>query len=352
MTARMQPRIALRRVDATVWAMQRLARLYGTDIALEDGIIGQLRLHVNFAALPSVPDMDHIDTGNALAVSTRFGRAFWFDYAALLLAFTGVGIDCASTSSARMAFARHAVAALPAALQSALGDPVVCAPHDRPARDGVLAHLRCELPSMRLAMRLFIEVDSLQAMLDDGPWCPIPAAPPNWLAALPSQLRVAVGEVGIPPQSLAQLRRGDVVRLPTSQWDTAGHGDIRIFNRRVEVRWLTDQRCFEVQRMFPDRSPPNLAVDAEAPPSGLLDTAELPVRLRFSLGTLTLTLGDVAAIRGGTLLRLEGGLPPSVHIEANGVLLGYGELVDLDGHLAVEVTDWPQAAAKPQPPHS
>jgi type III secretion protein Q len=66
--------------------------------------------------------------------------------------------------------------------------------------------------------------------------------------------------------------------------------------------------------------------------------------LSFVIGTLDLPLGALAAASGGTLLRLAEGMPPTVRIEANGVLVGYGELVDLDGRLAVEITQWHSAS--------
>ncbi len=154
----------------------------------------------------------------------------------------------------------------------------------------------------------------------------------------------------MPPHCLARLRRGDVIPLPADAFDTTGRGHFRIFDRLAYVRWLDDQHCFEVQHV--DRQQPIASnLDAEPPrAAACIDTTTLPVRLSFSLGSLSLALGDVAAIRSGTLLRLEGGLPPSVRIEVNGVPVGYGELVDLDGRLAVEITEWPHPAAESPSP--
>jgi type III secretion protein Q len=336
-----------RRVDATTWATRRLLRTYRAELASDDGAVRQ-HLHLS-------PDGPRHAGGEreGLRVSTRFGHAVWFDYEALLLACTGIDVESASTPPTRAAFVRYAVAALPASMQAALGEPVVTAgPHGVPADGWIAAYLRYDAAPVRLAMRLAIDANGLQAMLEDGPWHPASVTPPAWLTALPSRHSIVAGEVTVPPDSLVHLRRGDVIPLPVDAFDTTGRGRFRIFDRLAHVRWLDDQHCFEVQHMSTDNnlSPPGL--DAEPPRAAVrVDTTRLPVRLSFSLGSLSLALGDVAAVRSGTLLRLEGGLPPRVRIEANGVPVGYGELVDLDGRLAVEVTEWPNAGpcAGPHP---
>ena len=80
--------------------------------------------------------------------------------------------------------------------------------------------------------------------------------------------------------------------------------------------------------------------------SATIDLAAIPIRLSFSLGTLALTVGELAALGPGSLLKLAHSLPPHVTIAANGVPVGTGELVDLDGQLAVEITDWARGNAR------
>jgi type III secretion protein Q len=341
MTAGAHRRFMPRRVNATMWATRRLLRTYRAELASDDGTPRQ-QLHLS----PAGPR--HADEREGLCVSTRFGHAIWFDYEALLLACTGIDVESAFTRPARVAFARYAVAALPASMHAAMGEPVVIAgPHRVPADGWIAANLRYDAAPVRLAMRLAIDADGLQAMLEDGPWRPDPVPPPAWLIALPSRHGIVAGEVTMPPHSVHCLRRGDVIPLPADAFDTTGCGHVRIFDRIARVRWLDDQRSFEVQNMSTDNNPAPPGLEAEpVPAAACVDATKLPIRLSFSLGSLQLPLGDVAAIRSGTLLRLEDGLPPRVRIEANGVPVGYGELVDLDGRLAVEITEWPHTAAE------
>ncbi|MEX3957902.1 type III secretion system cytoplasmic ring protein SctQ [Trinickia sp. EG282A] len=337
-------RLAPRRVDTATLSARRLLRTYWTELALEDGTITRWHLSTDRAQCTA-----H-DPG--LPVSTRFGPTIWLDYRALLLALTGIDIDAAPTPSARTAFVRYAVASLPESLFTALGEPLVEGDaHGLPPDAPIVASLRCETKSIRLAMRLLIRADALLALIEHGPWRPAPTTPPAWLIALPSRTRVVAGELTLPATRFSQLRRADVIVLPDSAFDVAGNGRIRIFDRLAEVRWLDDRHCFEVQRMSPEDTPSPPAHHAEtAPADAGADMTALPVRLSFSLGALSLPMGEVAAIRAGTVLRLEGALPPSVRIEANGVPLGYGELVDLDGRLAVEIVEWPRVDSGPQSP--
>ena len=72
----------------------------------------------------------------------------------------------------------------------------------------------------------------------------------------------------------------------------------------------------------------------------------LPVRLSFDLGELSLTLAQLQALQPGQVLQLGHPLSAGVHIRANGVLLGEGDLVEIDGQLGVSVRSlWPADGA-------
>ncbi len=345
MTTNSYPRLAPRRVEAATWAAQRLLQSYQAELALEDGTAAHWQLSV-------IASRRAVDR-RGLLVSTCFGLTGWLDYRALLLALTGIDVETAQTPSARIAFARYAIASLPASLYAALGDPIVQADScEMPPDASIVVNLRCETASIRISMRLVIRASDLPAMIECGAWRPVPTAPPTWLVALPSRARVIAGETTLPFERFAHLQRADVLVLPASAFDVGGRGHIRIFDRLAEVQWSGDRHCFEVQRVSIESNessvPPASCTAETAPAIAGADITTLPVRLSFSLGTLSLPMGEVAAIRAGTLLRLEGGLPPAVRIEANGVPLGHGELVDLDGRLAVEIVEWPRVASGPQ----
>ena len=63
----------------------------------------------------------------------------------------------------------------------------------------------------------------------------------------------------------------------------------------------------------------------------------LPVRLSFDLGELGLTLAQVQALQPGQTLELGHPLAAGVNIRANGLLIGEGDLVEIDGQWGVAI---------------
>lgn len=65
---------------------------------------------------------------------------------------------------------------------------------------------------------------------------------------------------------------------------------------------------------------------------------EVPVELTFGLGSASASLGDIRALGEGHVFRLARPLQDAVDIRLSGELIGRGELVLVDGTLAVRVT--------------
>lgn len=73
----------------------------------------------------------------------------------------------------------------------------------------------------------------------------------------------------------------------------------------------------------------------------IVDPAQLndvPVEIRFDLGTASLPLGALRALGEGQVFRLSRGLTRAVDIRFSGELIGHGELVMVDEELAVRIT--------------
>jgi type III secretion protein Q len=161
-------------------------------------------------------------------------------------------------------------------------------------------------------------------------------------------LPLIVGATTLPLADYRALTCGDVVRVESTPFDVTGRAIVRFAGRRLHLCWLDAQRCFEVQAMSDDSPFPDPAIDdTAAGATSSIQLSAIPVRLSFSLGVLSLTVGDISEIGMGSLLPLDRGVPPQVKIEANGLPIGAGELVDLDGKLAVEITEWPHDGAAP-----
>jgi type III secretion protein Q len=349
MPARTTTPVALRRLDTLAKARHRLTRAHQAHCPLTGG--GEAQLVVREDVYP--PN----DESPGLPLSTRFGPAIAFDYASLLLACTGIDMTRPRKPAAQLALARYAFAALAPAFQHALGEPDVSATaaaalHDEPVFP---IYLTVHLPSIRLPMRWRMTAAGVQALLDSDPWHPVaePVSPPRWLTAIAAAIPVDVGEAILPLAECNTLSCGDVICLAPSAFDVTGRANLPIGQCALQLRWLDTHRCFEVENMThaPCAAPQHPASGTvSASTDASIDPARIPIRLSFSIGTLGTTVGELAALRPGSLLELQRGMPPEVTIEANGSTIGSGELVELDGRLAVQITRWPQSCtARPAP---
>ena len=340
--------IRLRHIDAIAQARHRLVRTHRAHCPLTGGGDAQLFIRED-VQLPT-------DGGQGLPLSTRFGPVIAYDYASLLLACTGIDTTGPTKPSAQAALARYGFAALAPALQNALGEPAVSdtAATALQQEPTFAIHVLIRLPSLRLTMRWVMTATGLHRLLDSDPWHPIAeaSAPPSWLSALPIAIPIDVGESTLPFSECNRLARGDIVRIASSAFDVAGRAIVSLGPCALHLRWLDIHRCFEVENMtHPAYASPHDTDTADAAAAAdtrsaiapaSIDTGSIPVRLSFSLGTLRMTVAEVAALRPGALLELKHGMPPRVTIEANGIAIGSGELVDLDGRLAIEISQWPR----------
>ncbi len=67
---------------------------------------------------------------------------------------------------------------------------------------------------------------------------------------------------------------------------------------------------------------------------------QLPVKLEFVLYRKNVTLAELEAMGQQQLLSLPTNVELNVEIMANGVLLGNGELVQMNDTLGVEIHEW------------
>ena len=85
---------------------------------------------------------------------------------------------------------------------------------------------------------------------------------------------------------------------------------------------------------------PQAQAEAEAPHGGPAPSLDrLPVRLLFEVGSIDMPLAAIRRLGPGSVIDLERPLPPAVIVRCRGAVLARGELVDLGGRLAVQITD-------------
>jgi flagellar motor switch protein FliN/FliY len=65
--------------------------------------------------------------------------------------------------------------------------------------------------------------------------------------------------------------------------------------------------------------------------------ADIPVKLTFSLGQVNLSVAQIMQLQQGSVLQLEKTTPAQVEIYANNKRIGSGEVVEVEGMLAVQI---------------
>ena len=173
------------------------------------------------------------------------------------------------------------------------------------------------------------------------------------LASLRFPLRFELGCTQLRLHELRTIVAGDIVSV--EEWRSAGAAIVATatVGDDARTRWtalaegtrVTLQQLTEVP-MNQDRATmaaPDLAGAASAPASGpVVDRLDaLEVTLRFEVGELEVTLGELRNIRPGHVFELSQPLNQSVvRILAHGNMLGKGHLVAVGEKLGVRVTEF------------
>ena len=189
--------------------------------------------------------------------------------------------------------------------------------------------------------------DSLGLMLIAGlvsARTPAPGGLEGADSALPLRLAVQLGSTTLPLAQLRALRLGDIVLVKRMLREPDGVFHLRLdldhsggsaaFRARLEEGALIS--LDELVPIMPDTPPMPPAPPAPPTPQDTpLALEQLPVRLDFDLGELTLTLAQLRTLHPGQALPLSAPISGAVTIRANGAVIGSGELVEIDGRSGV-----------------
>jgi type III secretion protein Q len=209
-------------------------------------------------------------------------------------------------------------------------------------------------------LRGFLQFES-QAALDTlvpahigvGPSSgPADAAVDAMLEDLRLPLAFRIGTTPIRLREVASIRPGDIVSI--EQWASSGAAIVltaklggsagRQLVAHAEGSRITVQSSKDsaMNRDMPLASPAVPADAAEASPHLPIDRLDaLEVALRFEVGDLSLSLGELKAIRAGHVFDLGQPLNRSpVRIVAHGNVLGKGHLVAIGDRLGVRVSEF------------
>lgn len=375
------------RLGAGVRVALRLQSLFTTDAAVAGP-------HPDACGEPAWLEIQPAEPGASkpqgrVALVGPTGRLWIDNGSAFLHALTGIALDDGEgpgEGAARAAWldTRQWLAGAASAALAATGWPVRdhielvdpmpggATSHDAEETDG-----RAPLRRLQLQLRTEDHVFTTHGWTEDAAWVErlrdaTPMAGRARLDDAVVQAAVVVARHRLRRGALRALRPGSLIR-PTQAWPVDGRGPWRLGAIGWQAR-LTGQGL-ELEQMMD-----NTAYDPTDPPGDPLDSAapegasafdgadatteawndapaepgtpsspaldDLPITLQFEAGQIRLTVAQAARLAPGAVLGLQQTPGPAqVVIRAGGVALGTGELVEVDGRLAVQILRWTGAAA-------
>nr|WP_254213214.1 type III secretion system cytoplasmic ring protein SctQ [Burkholderia multivorans] len=263
----------------------------------------------------------------------------------------GDAADPAVPAVIRAALLADLGAPLAATLQAATRQRVELLPpaEPAPAWHASPAALRFELGRADGAWRchgalLFDAPDALAVFFASAP-----AAPPDAAALyanLPVPLVFELGRTALTAAELADVVAGDIIAI--EHWRAHEQDLLCVAYVRAAPAWeitgrpagnrLTVQRIREMP-LEPPRTDSASAAAPDAPPADAPRSLDgLAVDLRFELPPTSMPLGELGTLQPGAVIELSHGINQSViHLVANGMPIGTGQLIAVGQKLGVRV---------------
>jgi type III secretion system YscQ/HrcQ family protein len=179
--------------------------------------------------------------------------------------------------------------------------------------------------------RIFLPLPFLERNLQEDL-----AEPERFPNGLCWRFPVSVAYVDLSPDEIAQIGRGDI--LVTERALQA------LFPNDFARGWVLNEEAgnlgrYQFDKYFERGS--SLETTGEVSEDGVKpDLGSLPLRLHVIVGEKEFTLAQIQSLVPGTILELESLKSDPVRLMVNGKVLGEGELVEVEGKLAVKVLGW------------
>jgi type III secretion protein Q len=158
-------------------------------------------------------------------------------------------------------------------------------------------------------------------------WEEVPAVSPDLWETLPIAGRMEIGKTRISLEAFKNLEKDDIILLDRCSLIPEGAVDL-IFSPSLSFQAVLEKKILTIQEMRK-----NAMTDEKAA------LEELEITLIFELGEKKIPLGELLAVQPGFTFDLGKDLEKPVSIRANGKIVGFGELVQLDEHVGVRILE-------------
>jgi type III secretion protein Q len=170
-----------------------------------------------------------------------------------------------------------------------------------------------------------------------------PQASKTNMGFLPIPVTFEIGKTRLTLEDFKGVAKGDIILLDAcSFWD-----DRTVFVRlspNLLLKGKLDETTVTIGAMMEEIMPDEDVQQEEAQETqeqkiDVSNIDELLIDLVFELGEKRVPLKDLMALQPGHTFDLEKSLEKPVSIRANGKIVGFGELVQVDDHIGVRVLD-------------
>jgi type III secretion protein Q len=334
------PPLRLRALDA---ASVRLANAIGAGRTARieiDGISIQVELSTEADIQPGI--------GATRWFDTRHGPISVIPGDALIHLLTGIDLPDAARpvdSELSLWIAATAIANLPSDWQALFAMRGTLAAASSPDMVSLTLRLLPDLAGWSFAGRLCCSLDTLCALLAMPGWHATSAAATADTDHLLIRKPVVIGAAAIRPSELLALGNGDLLLIDVPAFRFDGKGRIAFGPRLWMDAELTNtdtnlQLQFNAWSTAMDElvssTPDNEDEPARQSAAAILD--DLTVTLSFEVGTVERSIGELKQLAAGNVIRLASALPPSVVVRCRQAEIARGELVDVEGRMAVQIT--------------
>lgn len=157
----------------------------------------------------------------------------------------------------------------------------------------------------------------------------------------PQTFTLCLGETQLPLSAVEKFQPGQVVLV--QQRFAQGEQQLSLRSESAKAPWMAWQARLDnhhlhilstVQTMTLPETFSTALQSTDTEPEFL---AQLPVRVSFDLGETVLSLAQVRALQPGETVPLQRPVQEYVTIRANGMPIGTGQLVEIDGRLGVAI---------------
>lgn len=172
---------------------------------------------------------------------------------------------------------------------------------------------------------------------------PVPGSAADVWSALRLAASMELGYTLLPLKNIASLCVGDTIFIDVAWGERLGAALVL----RIAEHWLMRARLNEDNTITATSGMLIMTNEsATASDHDFDDTVQLsadgldalPIRLSFDLGERTLSLAELGSIQMGYVFDLALPVSRAVTLRANGMRIGEGELVDIDGRIGVAIT--------------